>query len=73
MIEHCIEWGRYHFNKYFTDVINEGKKLLENKDKFYSDLKKEGNTTLQLTKLKSIKQHVVLAAEQNMDKFSNSL
>ena len=68
MIEHCIEWGRDHFNEYFTDVINEAKKLLENKDKFYSDLKKEGNTTLQLTKLKSIKQHVVLAAEQNIDK-----
>ena len=60
MIEHCIEWGRDHFNEYFTDVINDAKKLL--------DLKKEGNTTLQLTKLKFIKEHVVLAAEQNMDK-----
>ena len=68
MIEHCIEWGRDHFNEYFTDVINDAKKLLEDKDKFYSDLKKEGNTTLQLTKLKFIKEHVVLAAEQNMDK-----
>ena len=68
MIEHCIEWGRDHFNEYFTDVINDAKKLLEDKDKFYSDLKKEGNTTLQLTKLKFIKEHVVLAATQNMDK-----
>ena len=68
MIEHCIEWGRDHFNEYFTDVINDAKKLLEDKDKFYSDLKKEGNTTLQLTKLKNIKEHVVLAAEQNIDK-----
>ena len=68
MIEHCIEWGRDHFNEYFTDVINDAKKLLENKEKFYSDLKKEGNTTLQLTKLKFIKQHVVLAAEKNIDK-----
>ena len=68
MIEHCIEWGRDHFNEYFTDVINDAKKLLEDKDKFYADLKKEGNTTLQLTKLKFIKQHVVLAAEQNIDK-----
>ena len=68
MIEHCIEWGRDHFNEYFTDVINDAKKLLENKEKFYSDLKKEGNTTLQLTKLKFIKEHIVLAAEQNIDK-----
>jgi ubiquitin-activating enzyme E1 len=68
MIEHCIEWGRDHFNEYFTDVINDAKKLLEDKDKFYSDLKKEGNTTLQLTKLKFIKEHVVLSAEQNIDK-----
>ena len=67
MIEHCIEWGRDHFNEYFTDVINDAKKLLEDKDKFYADLKKEGNTTLQLTKLKFIKEHVVLAAEQNID------
>jgi len=68
MIEHCIEWGRDHFNEYFTDVINDAKRLLEDKEKFYSDLKKEGNTTLQLTKLKFIKSHVVLAAEQNIDK-----
>jgi ubiquitin-activating enzyme E1 len=68
MIEHCIEWGRDHFNEYFTDVINDAKKLLENKDKFYSDLKKEGNTTLQLTKLKFIKEHVDLAAKQDIDK-----
>ena len=68
MIEHCIEWGRDHFNEYFTDVINDAKKLLEDKNKFYADLKKEGNTTLQLTKLKFIKEHVVLAAEQDIDK-----
>ena len=68
MIEHCIEWGRDHFNEYFTDVINDAKKLLEDRDKFYADLKKEGNTTLQLTKLKFIKDHIVLAAEQNIDK-----
>ena len=68
MIEHCIEWSRDHFNEYFTDVINDTKKLLENKEKFYSDLKKEGNTTLQLTKLKFIKEHIVLSAEQNIDK-----
>ena len=54
--------GRYHFNENFTDVINDTKKLLGDKDKFYTHLKKEGNTTLQSIKLKFIKEHAVLAA-----------
>ena len=68
MIEHCIEWGRDHFNEYFTDVINDAKKLIESPDEFYNDLKKEGNVTLQLTKLSFVKDIVVLAAENNFDK-----
>ena len=68
MIEHCIEWGRDKFNEYFSDIINDVKKLLENKDKYYSYLKKEGNTTLQLNKLKLIKELIVLSSEQNIDK-----
>ena len=68
MIEHCIEWGRDHFNEYFTDVISEAKKLIENPDQFYKDLKKEGNTTLQLTKLKLIKEIILLAVSKNFDK-----
>ena len=68
MIEHCIEWGRDKFNEYFSDIINDVKKLLENKDKYYSYLKKEGNTTLQLNKLKLIKKLIVLSSEQNIDK-----
>ena len=59
MIEHCIEWSRDHFNEYFTDVIVDAKKLIENPEQFYADLKKEGNTTLQLVKLRNIKKHVV--------------
>ncbi len=68
MIEHCIEWGRDHFNEYFTDVVADAKKLVENPDDFYKDLKKEGNTTLQLQKLKTIKDIVVLEAEHSFDK-----
>ena len=68
MIEHCIEWGRDHFNEYFTDVVADAKKLVENPDDFYKDLKKEGNTTLQLQKLKTIKDIVILEAEHSFDK-----
>ena len=68
MIEHCIEWGRDHFNEYFTDVIADAKKLVENSEEFYKDLKKEGNSTLQLHKLKTIKDIVILEAEQSFDK-----
>ena len=67
-IEHCIEWGRDHFDKYFVDIVNETKKFLENRENFYFNLKREGNTTFQLTKLKLIKQHVILATEKNIDK-----
>ena len=68
MIEHCIEWGRDHFNEYFTDVVADAKKLVENPEEFYKDLKKEGNTTLQLQKLKTIKDIVILEAEHSFDK-----
>jgi ubiquitin-activating enzyme E1 len=68
MIEHCIEWSRDHFNEYFTDVIVDAKKLIENRDQFYEDLKKEGNTTLQLVKLRNIKKHIVLEDENKFDK-----
>jgi len=68
MIEHCIEWSRDHFNEYFTDVIVDAKKLIENPDQFYEDLKKEGNTTLQLVKLRNIKKHIVLEDENKFEK-----
>ena len=42
--------GRYYFNENFTDVINDAKKLLGDKDKPYTYLKKEGNTNLQSSK-----------------------
>lgn len=67
MIEHCIEWGRDHFNEYFTDVITESKKLLEDPVLFYKDLAKEGNTTLQYQKLKFIKEHIEIVKSKNFD------
>ena len=68
MIEHCIEWGRDHFNEYFTDIISDAKQLLENDVKYYENLKKEGNTTMQLTKLKQIKELILLIDSNTFDK-----
>ncbi|MCQ2819299.1 MAG: ThiF family adenylyltransferase [archaeon] len=68
MIEHCIEWGRDNFNAYFTDIISDVKKWAENPELFYADLVKEGNLTLQLMKLKRIKEHVEIAQSGSFDK-----
>jgi len=51
MIEHCIEWGRDHFTGYFTGIIKDAQQLLENPKAYFVELKKEGNTTLQLEKV----------------------
>lgn len=68
MIEHCIEWGRDQFNGLFTDIINDAKKLLADPTVFYSDLKKEGNTTFQLQKLNDIKKLIEVAVSRDFNK-----
>ena len=51
MIEHCIEWGRDHFTGYFTGIVKDAQQLLENPKAYFVELKKEGNSTLQLEKV----------------------
>jgi ubiquitin-activating enzyme E1 len=51
MIEHCIEWGRDHFTGYFTAIIKDAQQLIENPQSYFIELKKEGNSTLQLEKV----------------------
>lgn len=51
MIEHCIEWGRDHFTGYFTAIVQDAQKLIENPQSYFVELKKEGNTTAQLEKV----------------------
>ena len=51
-IEHCIEWGRDHFTGYFTDIIRDAHELLNDPGKFYVELKRDGNATFQLEKVK---------------------
>lgn len=68
VIEHCLEWGRDHFNEYFTDIITDTKKWVESPEDFYKDLVKEGNITLQLEKLNKVKEHLLLAQSNSFDK-----
>jgi ubiquitin-activating enzyme E1 len=67
-IEHCIEWGRTHFTEYFTDLITDARKFIVDPNKFYSDMKKEGNITTQLEKLTFIKKLIELSLSQNFDR-----
>lgn len=68
LIEHCIEWGRDHFNGYFTNVVKDAHRLLEDSSGFYTDLKKEGNTSFQLEKLMAIKKIIEVARTRSFDK-----
>jgi len=52
MIEHCIEWGRDRFTGYFTGSIQDTLSMLTDPNAFYINLKKEGNSTFQLQKVK---------------------
>jgi ubiquitin-activating enzyme E1 len=68
LIEHCIEWGRDHFNGYFTNVVKDAHRLLTDPNGFYSDLKKEGNTSFQLDKVMGIKRLVEVASTRSFEK-----
>ena len=68
MIEHCIEWGRDHFSGYFSDIIRDAHKFVAEPNTFFTDLAKEGNITVQLEKLKSVKKLIELSATKNFDK-----
>ncbi len=68
MIEHCIQWARDNFNGYFSDVIEDCKKFLKNKTKFYEDIKKEGNITVQLDKLSQIKRLIEIASSNSFER-----
>lgn len=68
MIEHCIQWARDNFNGYFTDVISDCQNFLKDKTKFYNDLKKEGNITVQLDKLNQVKRLIDIASTKSFDK-----
>lgn len=68
MIEHCIQWARDNFNGYFTDVIADSQKFLKDKTKFYSDLKKEGNITVQVDKLNQVKRIIEISSSNSFEK-----
>ena len=68
MIEHCIQWARDNFDGYFSNVVSDCQKFLKDKTKFYNDLKKEGNITVQLDKLSQVKRLIDIAATKSFEK-----
>ena len=73
-IEYCIKYGRKIFDEYLTYDVNDAKKLLEDRDKFFSEIKSEIERksivflSFQITKLRFIKKYLALAEEQNINK-----
>ena len=75
-IEYCIKYGRKIFDEYLTYKVNDAKKLLEDRDIFFSELKNEISKrksdiiflNSQITRLRFIKEYLSLAEEQNINK-----
>ena len=40
LMEHCIEWGLYHFKRTFTDPVQNALNFTENPTTFLADLRK---------------------------------
>ena len=71
MIEHCIEWGRDQFNENFNLTVSDTSKYLANAAVYINELKKEGNSTFQLTKLNAVKECLDISATGDFDKCIN--
>eukprot|EP00455_Lapot_gusevi_P024090 TRINITY_DN24_c0_g1_i5.p1 TRINITY_DN24_c0_g1~~TRINITY_DN24_c0_g1_i5.p1 ORF type:complete len:1100 (-),score=574.74 TRINITY_DN24_c0_g1_i5:196-3444(-) len=55
LIEHCIEWARPQFEELFELTPKNFNTLVENRDKFFAQVRKESNTASQLELLQSVK------------------
>ena len=67
-IEHCIEWALSKFNDFFTLPLEELKKYLDSKEDFYAYVQNEEVTSIQISKLKGIKNLLELIKENNFEK-----
>ena len=67
-IEHCIEWGLNKFNDFFTSPVEDLKKFLENKEKFFNFLENEETSTVMIYKMKHIKKLLEIINENNFNK-----
>lgn len=54
-IEHCIEWGRAHFSTMFEDSAQELNSLINDREKYFEQVEKEGNASAQLEKLENVR------------------
>ena len=67
-IEHCIEWALDKFNEFFTIPVEELQKFIEDKEAFYETIRKEEITSVQINKLKEIKNLLELIDQKNIAK-----
>lgn len=67
-IEHCIEWALSKFIDFFTIPLEELKKFLEDKKAFYTLIENEETASIQINKLKEIKNLLQLIKEKNFEK-----
>jgi ubiquitin-activating enzyme E1 len=59
-IEHCIEWARDVFEGLFSDGPREVNKYMDDPEKYIAQLPSVGNTTVQRTKLETVKKFLGL-------------
>ena len=67
-INHCIEWARDNFNKYFVDILKEVKEFLEDKEKFYEKIKRKIPLSEKIEKLNEVFEYSKIAIEKNFIK-----
>ena len=67
-IENCIEWALNKFIEFFSIPIEELQKFLKDKESFYEMVKKEEITSVQINKLKEIKNLLDLIDQKNFGK-----
>jgi ubiquitin-activating enzyme E1 len=67
-IEHCIEWSLSKFKEFFTIPVEELNKFLNNKEGYYTLIQNEETTSVQINKLKEIKNLLQLIEEKNLEK-----
>lgn len=67
-IEHCIEWALSKFIDFFTIPVEDLHKFLEDKEAFYALVQKGEITSVNINKLKEIKNLLQLIEENSFEK-----
>lgn len=68
LIEHCIEWGRDHFNAMFTDRAQDALNFIENPTAFLANLKQNTTSSGARSQLEEIKKILNLKVSADFSK-----